>query len=163
MELDFFDRAPISYRIDVHLPVSPARAWAELTRQNTLDWCKAIKGTEYVTPPPYGVGTRRRATLAPGGLNLSEYFFDWQEDADAGRYRNAFRVESASVPGIRRFGELTEVTPADVGCRLVWLFGLELPSSSRLVSGFSQPVAAQVFSSVETDTIRYFAKLTPQS
>ena len=42
IDVDFFDSAPITYRIDVNLPVTPARAWAELTRQNTLDWCLSL-------------------------------------------------------------------------------------------------------------------------
>ncbi|MFT4127816.1 MAG: SRPBCC family protein, partial [Gordonia sp. (in: high G+C Gram-positive bacteria)] len=122
----FFDVAPISYRIDVNIPVSPARAWAELTRQNTLDWCRAIKSIQFTSAAPYGEGTTREAVLAPGFATLSEYFFDWVEDAEAGSYHNAFRVESVTIPGLSRFGEYTEVTPSDIGSRLVWVFALEL-------------------------------------
>ncbi|MDL9938436.1 SRPBCC family protein [Gordonia sp. ABSL1-1] len=147
-ELDFFDRAPISYRIDVRIPVSPARAWAELTRQHTLDWCKAITSIEFTAPAPYGVGTTRTAKLARGLATLHEEFFSWTADPDTGRYHNAFRVRDASVPGIRRFGELTEISPAEVGSRLVWAFALELPSSARAVTAFSAPTASSVFKTV---------------
>lgn len=161
IDVDFFDSAPITYRIDVNLPVTPARAWAELTRQNTLDWCRAIKSIEFTSPAPYGVGTTRRAALP--GAGLSEHFFVWDEDAATGNYRNAFYAASASTPGLRRFGELTEVTPADVGCRLIWLFGIELATSAKVVSAFSGPTASKVFKTVETDTLRHFAQLSPQS
>lgn len=162
-DVSFFDNAPVTYRIDVNLPVSPARAWAELTRQNTLDWCRAITSIEFTSPPPYGVGTTRKASLGAGLAGLSEHFFLWTEDAETGYYRNAFHALNASTPGLRRFGELTQVQPADVGCRLIWLFGLELSTSARALTAFSGPTAAKVFGTVETDTIRHFATLSPQT
>ncbi|MFW0784470.1 SRPBCC family protein [Gordonia sp. CPCC 206044] len=163
IDLDFFDNAPVTYRIDVNLPVTPQRAWAELTRQHTLDWCRPIRSTEFTSPAPYGVGTTRQASLGPGFASLSEYFFVWDEDAETGNYRNAFRAVSANTPGLRRFGELTEVRPADVGCRLVWSFALELTTSAKPVIAFSGPTASSVFKMVETDTVRHFAKLSPQT
>ena len=165
-DLDFFDTAPVSYRIDVNLPVTPARAWAELTRQNTLDWCKAIKSIEFTSAAPYGIGTTRRAQLAPGYATLSEYFFDWTEDPSQDHYRNAFRVESVNVPGMRRFGELTEVRPAEIGCRLIWAFGLELATAApvaKAMNAFSGPASVPVFKSIEADTLRHFSTLSPQS
>ncbi|WHU45524.1 SRPBCC family protein [Gordonia sp. L191] len=162
-DLDFFDTAPISYRIDINIPVSPQRAWAELTRQNTLDWCKAIKSIEFTSAAPYGLGTTRQASLAPGYVTLSEVFFDWTEDAENSSYHNAFRVAKVNVPGMRRFGEYTEVTPAAVGSRLVWAFALELGPSSRALNAFSNPASVPVFKSIESDTLRHFAHLTPQA
>ena len=67
-----------------------------------------------------------------------------------------------TVPGLTRFGELTEVSAADVGCRLVWRFALELNTTARPVKLFSGPTAASVFKTVENDTIRHFATLRPQ-
>ncbi|WP_203338683.1 SRPBCC family protein [Nocardioides limicola] len=163
IDLGFFTDAPISYRMDVHLPVAPAVAWGELTRQNTLDWCRVIRKIEFTSPAPYGVGTTRQAALGPGFVSLSEVFFDWNEDAEAGRYRNAFQVERSTVPGMKRFGELTEVQPAEVGCRLIWTFALELPSNAAPVTAFSAPTAAKVFRTVENDTIRHFATFTPRA
>ncbi|AZG45020.1 SRPBCC family protein [Gordonia insulae] len=161
IDVDFFESAPVTYRIDVNLPVTPQRAWAEFTRQNTLNWCRAIKSIEFTSPPPYGVGTTRKASLGLAGL--SEHFFVWDEDATTGNYRNAFHAVTATTPGLKRFGELTEIRPADVGCRLIWLFALELATSAKAVTAFSGPTAATVFKTVETDTVRHFAKFTPQS
>ncbi|MGV9710641.1 SRPBCC family protein [Gordonia sp. NPDC003424] len=160
-DVSFFDDAPITYRIDVQLPVTPARAWSEFTRQNTLDWCRAIKSIEFTSPAPYGVNTSRQASL--GVAKVSEHFFVWDEDASTGNYRNAFYAESITVPGVKKFGELTEIQPAEVGCRLIWLFALELATSAKAVSVFSGTTAAPVFKTVETDTLRHFANLTPQS
>ncbi|GAC70443.1 SRPBCC family protein [Gordonia soli] len=161
IDIDFFDTAQITYRIDARIPVSPARAWAELTRQNTLDWCRAITSIEFTSPAPYGVGTTRTAKLAKGLTTLHEHFFLWEEDADAERYRNAFGVLDASVPGTKRFGEYTEIQPADVGSRLIWTFALELPSKAKAVTAFSGPTASTVFKTVEADTLAHFAHLEP--
>ncbi|MGW0037040.1 SRPBCC family protein [Gordonia sp. NPDC003376] len=162
-DLDFFDNAPISFRIDVNIPVTPQRAWAELTRPGTLDWCKAIKSITFTSSAPFGVGTTRRAELSPGYVALSEEFFDWTEDPATGIYHNAFRVKSVNVPGIRRFGEYTEIGPSEVGSRLVWVFALELGSSSWPVTAISNPMSTPVFRSIESDTLRHFAHLTPQA
>ncbi|MFT4042070.1 MAG: SRPBCC family protein [Gordonia sp. (in: high G+C Gram-positive bacteria)] len=159
--LDFFDTAPVTYTIDVHLPVTPQRAWAELTRQHTLNWCRAIRSVEFLSARPYGVGTTRRVRLGPG-VTLSEYYFDWLDETDNDHYRNAFHVTQASIPGIRGFGELTEVAPAAIGCRLVWRFAAELAASARATALFAGPTSP-VFKSIETDTIRYFATLSPQT
>ena len=75
----------------------------------------------------------------------------------------AFRVAKVNVPGMRRFGEYTEVTPAAVGSRLVWAFALELGPSSRALNAFSNPASVPVFKSIESDTLRHFAHLSPQA
>ncbi|MBD0862064.1 SRPBCC family protein [Gordonia sp. zg691] len=160
-DLDFFDEAPVRHVIDVRLPVTPQRAWAEFTRQHTLDWCRAIKTIEFTSPAPYGPGTTRKAVLGPGYVTLEEHFFDWTENADEGHYRNGFRVERANVPGIRRFGEATEISPTDAGCRLRWTFALELPTTSRAVTAFSGPASSTVYKTIEADTLKYFAHLDP--
>lgn len=158
-DIDFFDDAPVRHVIDVRLPVTPARAWAEFTRQGTLDWCRAIKSITFTSPPPYGAGATRRAVLGPGYVTLEEDFFHWTEDADNGKYHNAFRVKRANVPGMRRFGEATQIDPAEVGCRLRWTFALELPTTSKAVAAFSGPASATVYKTIEADTLKYFAHL----
>ena len=157
--LDFFDIAPVTHRFSVNLPVSPATAWAELTRQNTLDWCRIIKSITFTSPAPYGVGTTRSAELAPGYVKLSEKFFCWDEDPEAGRYRNAFYVEQANVPGLKAFGELTEIEPAPIGCRFTWSFAIELAGVMAKTSKFANPVSAKTFATIETDTVKHFSKL----
>ncbi|OZG26200.1 MxaD family protein [Williamsia sp. 1138] len=158
-DLDFFDTAPVTHKFSVNLPVSPERAWAELTRQNTLDWCRLIKAINFTSPAPYGVGTTRSAQLAPGYARLSERFFCWDEDPQAQRYRNAFYVEQANVPGLRRFGELSEIEPAERGCRFTWSFAIELGGPLARTSKFALPVSAKAFGTLETDTVKYFANL----
>lgn len=158
-DLDFFETAPVTHRFSVNLPVTPERAWAELTRQNTLDWCRIIKAINFTSPPPYGVGTTRSAQLAPAYARLSERFFCWDEDAAAGRYRNAFYVEQANVPGLRRFGELSEIEPATMGCQFTWSFAIEMRGIMGRTSKFALPITNKTFATVETDTVKHFSQL----
>ncbi len=108
----FFGEAPMRYTIDVEVPAAPDYVWSEFTRQDTLDWCLALKQVTYTSPAPYGPKTTRTAVLAPGLVTINEQFFLWEEDAQAHRYRHAFYGKVCSVPGLKNFGEYTEVTPA---------------------------------------------------
>jgi len=152
----FFDSAPLSYTIDVDIPVAPEVAWAEFTRQNTLDWCRALSSIEYTSPQPYGAGTTRTAVLAPGFLKLQEKFFLWDEDPAASTFKHAFHGVEVNVPGLQRFGEFTEVSPSSNGSRLVWRFALDF-AGPRLPGFLSAPVANTAFGTVRTDTIKHFA------
>jgi hypothetical protein len=154
--LDFFETAPITHRFVVNLPVSAEHAWAELTRQNTLDWCRVIKSITFTSPPPYGVGTTRTAQLAPGYARLSEKFFCWDAEPRAA-YRNAFHVEQSNVPGLRRFGEMSEVTAVGEGCRFTWSFAMELGGIMGRTSKFALPITAKTFGTLETDTVKHFS------
>lgn len=153
----FFTTAPMRYRIDVNIPVSPEYAWSEFTRQNTLDWCRALKSVVYTSAQPYGVGTTRSIALAPGMATMEENFFIWEEDPQTHTYRHAFHGVRGSMPGLKRFGELTEVSPAEHGSRLVWLFGIEL-GGRALPSWLSSPISNGAFGTVEADTLKHFAK-----
>jgi hypothetical protein len=156
--LDFFETAPITHRFSVHLPVSAEHAWAEMTRQNTLDWCRIIKSTTFTSPPPYGVGATRTALLAPGYARLEEKFFCW-DAAPGGTYRNAFYVEQSNVPGLRRFGELSEVESFGGGCRFTWSFAMELGGIMARTAKFALPITAKSFGTLETDTVKHFSTL----
>ena len=57
----FFDAAPLNYTIDVEVPAEPDYVWSEFTRQNTLDWCRALKKVTYTSPEPYDAKTTRTA------------------------------------------------------------------------------------------------------
>ncbi|MBB4135508.1 SRPBCC family protein [Gordonia humi] len=154
----FYDTAPMRYQIDVALPVASETAWAEFTRQNTLDWCRALTSVTFTSPEPHGVGTTRSVVLAPGVVKMDEEFFIWDEDPATSTYRHGFRGIRANIPGLRRFGEYTEVSPADHGCRLIWKFAMEL-GGAGLPSFLSSPIANGAFGTVETDTIRHFSKV----
>lgn len=153
---DFFTTAPLLHVIDIVVPGSPREVWAEFTRQNTLDWCRALKSVTYTSPEPHQVGTTRSVVLAPGAVKMDEFFFIWDEDDAAQTYRHAFRGVRANVPGLKHFGELAEVTPAANGSRIVWTFAIQ-NIGPQLPSFISGPVAKAAFATVQTDTIKHFA------
>lgn len=154
----YFDTAPMSYTIDVNIPVAPETAWAEFTRQNALDWCRALKSVTYTSPTPYKAGTTRSVALAPGFVKMDELFFLWEENFEASTYRHAFHGVRSSVPGLAKFGEYTEVSPTANGSRLVWKFAMEL-SGVRLPAFLSGPISSGAFGTIKSDTIKHFASL----
>ncbi|MGB3695829.1 MAG: SRPBCC family protein [Gordonia sp. (in: high G+C Gram-positive bacteria)] len=154
----YFGAAPMTYVIDVNIPVAPERAWAEFTRQNTLDWCRALNSVRYTSAEPYGIGTTRSVALAPGFVKMDELFFVWDENAETRTFKHAFHGVRASIPGLKKFGEYTEVSPAEHGSRLVWKFAMEL-GGVGLPSFLSGPIADTAFGTVEADTIKHFASL----
>ncbi len=153
---DFFAVAPLGYTIDVNVPASPKQVWAEFTRQNTLDWCRVLHSVTYTSPEPHHVGTTRSIALAPGAVKMNEVFFIWDEDDAAQTYRHAFHGVEANIPGLKRFGELTEVTPAEHGARIVWKFAIET-AGPHLPPFLARRVASAAFSSVRNDTLKHFA------
>jgi hypothetical protein len=157
---EFFDSAPIIYRIDTLIPVSPQRAWAELTNDNTLDWCRAINSVDFTSSKPHGVGTTRTAVLGHGRIRLHERYFLWEDHPEQGHYRNAFQVIEANLPGLRRFGELTEVRPSGAGTHLCWTFAVELATSSKVVHSVLATAFRVPLAMVKADTIEYFGNLS---
>ena len=151
----FFSDAPLTYLIDVDIPVSPEAAWGEFTRQEALDWCKALRSVRFTSPEPYAPGTTRSVALA-GGLKMTENFFLWEEDPASSTYRHAFHGVEVNVPGLRAFGEYTEVSPTANGTRLIWKFAMDF-AGLRLPGFLSGPIANGAFSSVRNDTIKHFA------
>lgn len=152
----FYDAAPMRYVIDVTVPVAPDAVWAEFTRQNTLDWCRALTSVTYTSEEPHHVGTTRSVVLAPGFIKMDEEFFIWDEDSATSTYRHGFRALRANIPGLRKFGEYTEVSPAAHGSRIVWKFAMEL-AGAGLPPALSRPIANGAFGTVRTDTIKHFA------
>ncbi|GAC58898.1 hypothetical protein GOHSU_57_00160 [Gordonia hirsuta DSM 44140 = NBRC 16056] len=153
----FYDDAPVRYVIDVQVPADPDYVWSEFTRQNTLDWCRALKKVTYTSPAPYDDATTRTAVLL-GGVTLHEQFFLWDEDRQTHRYRHGFYGLDASVPGLTHFGEYTEVTPgAGGGSRIVWKFALQLKAPA-LPAPIASKIAGAAFGLVKKDTVKHFSR-----
>ncbi|MGE4425505.1 MAG: SRPBCC family protein [Solirubrobacteraceae bacterium] len=126
-----------------------ADVWAELTRDNTLDWCRLMKkGATWTSPRPFGVGTTRRASVLGGLLKVDEQYFAWEE----GR-RKAFCGVKASMPLFKRLAEEYVVEPdGDGACTFRWLVVVE-PSLAGRPGG---PVNSAVFRSLFKDTAKHF-------
>jgi hypothetical protein len=144
----FFQLAPSREATTFEIPRPAAEVWAELTRDNTLDWCRMLTGATWTSPRPFGVGTTRTIGVAGGALRIDEQFFRWEE----GR-RKSFFVTSASLPVFKRFAEdylVEETGPA--ACRFTWVVASQPSAAGRPGSPLNKLVTRSLFA----DTRKHF-------
>lgn len=144
----FFDTARGRYVGVIDAAVPAAQVWADLTRDDTLLWCRATSRVTWTSPRPFGVGTTRTVRLPLGLLAVDERYFRWEE----GR-RKSFCVERASLPLFRRFAEdyvIEETSPTT--SRLTWTIAAEPYPATRP----GAPVNALLFRSLFKDTQKHF-------
>lgn len=135
----------------VALSVSAESAWAELTRDDALAWCSSVTGSRYLTPRPFGVGTRRELSMRPSTVKATEEYFRWEETPRV-RYRNTFYVSRFTVPGLRHFIEDTLVERLASGSRLTWTFAIEPGPTLRVPLKLAAPVVTAALRRVVTET-----------
>jgi len=149
----FLATAPTRFvdTFDVELPAQTV--WSELTRDDTLDWCRGLR-IDWLTPRPLGVGTRRQAKLFGVFLRVQEQYFVWEE----GR-RMAFFVTAVRPPAYRRSAEDYLVEELDAGrCRFTWTLAFELTWLGRL----NGPLTALIVRRMFADTRRHFEQMASQ-
>jgi hypothetical protein len=136
---------------DIALPTSTV--WAELTRDGTLDWCRGLK-INWLSPRPFGVGTKRQAKLLGVLLQVQEEYFIWEE----GR-RMAFFVTAARPPAYRRSAEdyAVDAIAADRS-RFTWTLAFDL----TLLGKVSAPVMPVIVKRMFADTRHHFERLAAQ-
>jgi hypothetical protein len=136
---------------DIALPASTV--WAELTRDATLDWCRGLE-IRWLSPRPFGIGTKRQAKLLGVLLRVQEEYFIWEE----GR-RMAFFVTAARPPAYRRSAEdyVVEAISAD-RCRFTWTLAFDL----TLLGKMNAPISSLIVKRMFGDTRRHFERLEAQ-
>jgi len=134
--------------IEVGLPAD--LVWAELTRDGTLDWCRGLEIT-WLSPRPFGVGTKRQAKLLGVLLRVQEEFFIWEE----GR-RMAFFVTAVRPAAYRRSAEdyVVEALGPD-RCRFTWTLAFEL----TLLGKLNWPLSAMIIKRMFADTRGHLEQL----
>jgi Polyketide cyclase / dehydrase and lipid transport len=117
----FLTSAPSRFVDTIEAALPADTVWAELTRDGTLDWCRGLQIT-WLTPRPFGVGTKRQAKLLGVLLRVQEEYFIWEE----GR-RMAFFVKAVRPAAYRRAAEdyVVEALGPD-RCRFTWTLAFEL-------------------------------------
>jgi hypothetical protein len=120
----FLASAPTRFVDTIEIALPASVVWAKLTRDGTLDWCRGLEIT-WLSPRPFGVGTKRQAKLLGVLLRVREEYFIWEE----GR-RVAFYVTAARPPAYRRSAEdyVVDALGPD-RCRFTWT--LASPDRSR--------------------------------
>lgn len=139
----FLNTTDRRYTHIVDIPASRAQVWGTLTADDALvSWSPVITSAHWTSPRPFGAGTTRQVTLG-GALRLDERFYRWEEQS-----RMTFTVDSASVPGLRRFAEDLTLLSLGTATRLVWTFALEGNPLLRPVLAATSPVNRLVTKSI---------------
>ncbi|WP_330252996.1 SRPBCC family protein [Nocardia sp. NBC_00565] len=146
---DFLTTAARRYIHTVDIAADPAAVWTALTADDALvSWSAVITAAAWTAPRPFGVGTTRTVTLG-GAVRLDERFYRWDEGK-----RMTFTVDSASIPGLRRFAEDIVLTPHAEGTRLTWTFALEGSSALRPLLALAGPANRLLTSTIATGIAR---------
>jgi uncharacterized protein YndB with AHSA1/START domain len=150
----FFRTAPHVHRYSVQLAVPPERVWASLVSDGALaDWGLGLKKLEWLTPRPFGVGTRREVVLPGGAMAVREQFFRWDE----GR-RKSFYGYEANRPLVRAFAEDYLVEESGSGTKFTWTIAVEPTAKTRLLLTVSDPFNRLAFRAMPMRAKAYFAK-----
>ncbi|WP_441959632.1 SRPBCC family protein [Mycolicibacterium houstonense] len=154
-DADFFTTAPHIFTYHKRYAAPPERVWESLVSDESLAaWGPSVKRVNWLTPRPFGVGSAREVTLAPGVVRVHETFFRWDE----GR-RYSFVVEHASIPSLRRFAEDYLVEPAGDGqTQFTWVVAIEPKPAFAIPFKALAPVLKAAFGRLASDGQRYFDK-----
>ncbi|WP_337110195.1 SRPBCC family protein [Prescottella equi] len=153
------ETATFGRRFSVALSVSAESVWAELTRDNALAWCSSVTSSRYLTPRPFGVGTRRELSMRPSAVKATEEYFRWEETSRV-RYRNTFYVSRFTVPGLRLFVEDILVERLASGSRLTWTFAIEPARTLRVPLQLAAPAVTAALRRVVTETADHLGRAT---
>lgn len=154
-DAEFFSAAPHIFTYVKRFAAPPELVWESLTSDESLAaWGPSVKNITWRSPRPFGVGTSRDVTLAPGVIRVHERFFRWEE----GR-RYSFTVDHASIPSLRRFAEDYLVEPAGDGqTQFTWIVAIEAKPAFALPFKAVAPVLKAAFGRLASDGQRYFAR-----
>ncbi len=152
IDLSYFDTAQHSFSYDVDVPgADPDAVWADIAAPQPLPWVRALRG-HYLSPEPFGVGTRREVAVLRGVLTLREHFFLWDNDIR----RHSFYATEANVPLFRSFAEDYHVTELGSGSRFTWRFAFDARRGFGPIVAAGVPLNRRLFASIIGDTQRHF-------
>lgn len=119
--LSFLDTAPRRITAARTLSAKPETVFYALAAEprGWREWFKAVSSCEYGGEGPYGVGTRRRVRLR-AGLTFHETLLAWDSPS-----RYSYRVDRATVPGLRALVERWDILETSEGTRLSWTMGVD--------------------------------------
>lgn len=126
---DFVDTAPARFVNSVVVGASASAVWAALEDADAWPrWAKAIKGVEWTSAPPHGLGTTRTVRMI-GRMTVFEEFIAWEPNR-----RMAFRFNAATMNGVAAFAErytLDAASPEQT--RVEWVMAMQPKGVSRAV------------------------------
>lgn len=144
----FFHSAPFQLRDTFEINRSAPEVWADLTKDDTLSWCRILDEVTWTSARPFGVGTTRTVKSLKGASLLHERYFRWEE----GRQMSFYVVES-SAPLFKRFAEDYVVEPAsDASCRFSWTIAVEPHAAAKI----ADPLNRRLLGSLFRDTRKHY-------
>lgn len=148
-----FSEAPVRWEFSTHFAAPPARVWESLSSDESVAaWGRGVETVRWTSPRPFGVGTTREVTLALKAATVREEFFSW----DAGR-GYSFCARESNRPGLRRFAEDYQISPAGTGTLFVWRVAIEPVPAAAVAMRLLAPVVRAAFGQMVRDGVRYFA------
>jgi carbon monoxide dehydrogenase subunit G len=131
VDVGFLDTAPTRTTRDFRVAAQPAAVFDALARDPAGwgHWFPGFsKNGRYLSPAPHGVGSQREMHL--GGLPLLETVIAWDEAT-----RWAFRVDRATMPGVRAMAEEYRIVPDGDGSLVTWTVALDAAAPMKVVLG----------------------------
>ncbi|MFI7528889.1 SRPBCC family protein [Nocardia salmonicida] len=153
---EFLASASNRYVHVLDIPAPPSEVWAALIADDALvSWSGLVTGMRWITPRPFGVGSRRVVTLGRIAA-LTERFYRWDDQR-----RMTFTVDSASIPGLRRFAEDIELASTATGTRLTWTFAVEGKPALQLLLRSTSAVTERITGSIAKGIVGRVAATAP--
>ena len=150
-DADLFNTAPHVFTFEQHYAASPERVWESLASDESLSaWGSTVTSLTWLSPRPFGIGTRREVGLGPAKVH--EHFFRWDEG-----HGYSFYVYEANAPLFRRFAEDYLLTPDGDGTKFVWTVAVEPKRRLAIPFKLLAPALRIGFGRMAVDGRKYFA------
>ncbi|UJC80213.1 SRPBCC family protein [Rhodococcus erythropolis] len=154
---DFIRSAPVRITHRIESEATCESVWQTLTSDGALaSWARGITGADWTSARPFGIGTTR--TVRAGAFAaLNERFFRWDEG-----HRMTFYVESASLPGFKRFAEDLVLEPTSAGSRLTWTFAVQAQPWFAPILLLARPILDRVTRRWADGAVRHSLQGSPR-
>jgi hypothetical protein len=160
VDLGFLEVAQEKHVNDVELECSPVELFGIFADGDSWPvWAPGFKRIDWTSPPPFGVGTTRTATLM-GGLAIDEVFLAWDEGE-----RMSFIFTGSSVDmsgGLDALIEDYVVTDLGGGrCRLRWTLAYNPAGVMRHFQFLARPFVGFFLRRILAGLRKYVAQRSP--
>jgi uncharacterized protein YndB with AHSA1/START domain len=146
-DLSFTSRFEFVNVVDVAAPAE--RVFPLLTGERFAEWLPDLKGWDWTSPAPHGVGSTREVRLAM--LSVKERILAWDE----GR-RFAFTIEAITIPLVRRMTEDMRLEPRGAdACTFHYVVRYEPSRIMRVI----HPIARQIFGEMFRSAAQNLARI----
>ncbi len=150
---EFLSQAPLRAAVSLHADVDAGRLFEILAAAAaTPKWALPITQARWLSPAPFGIGSRRVITFA-GRLVGHERYIAWEP----GR-RLAYSLETTNVPGIEALAEEYRIIPSSGGgCELSWTLAVGMRGRLGVFAVAARPFIHAALWRMSRDLVSYAA------